>query len=146
LQRSSKIKALERKGQHFHSYKAVTNTHLISVWNETTANRRKRAPTVTGLQSAPAAKLARKTPAKISHAESQGHERSARSSKSATVSIEDSDTVSEYGESDNASEKSDDDDDMEVPEDDDFESLSQEELVKEVLDPIVRKFETNLLT
>ncbi|KAG1856598.1 hypothetical protein C8R48DRAFT_776001 [Suillus tomentosus] len=47
LQRSSKIKALERK-----------------VWNETTANSRKRAPTVTGLQSAPAAKLARKIPAK----------------------------------------------------------------------------------
>lgn len=71
-----------------------------------------------------------------------------RSSKSATVSIEDSDTVSEYGESDrdNASEKSDNDNEMEVPEDDDFESLSQEELVKEVLDPIVRKIETNLLT
>ncbi|KAG1833789.1 hypothetical protein EV424DRAFT_1639922 [Suillus variegatus] len=129
LQRSSKIKALERK-----------------VWNETTANSRKRAPTVTGLQSAPAAKLARKTPAKkldhnnadrgqeahevISRAESQGHERSVRSSKSATVSIEDSDTVSEYGESDCGSEKS--DNDMEVPEDDDFESLSQEELNKEI--------------
>ncbi|KAG1893092.1 uncharacterized protein F5891DRAFT_986166 [Suillus fuscotomentosus] len=46
------------------------------------------------------------------------------------VSIEDSDTVSEYGESDDASEKS--DNDMEVPEDDDFESLSQEELIKEI--------------
>ncbi|KAG1880032.1 hypothetical protein F4604DRAFT_1922723 [Suillus subluteus] len=138
LQRSSKIKALERK-----------------VWNETTANSRKRAPTVTGLQSVPAAKLARKTPAEkldhknadrgqeahedISRAESQGRERSARSlnsckSKSATVSIEDNDTVSEYGDSDHASEKSDDDmdNDMEVPEEDDFESLSQEELVKEI--------------
>ncbi|KAG1904369.1 uncharacterized protein F5891DRAFT_1207307 [Suillus fuscotomentosus] len=128
LQRSSKIKALERK-----------------VWNETMANSRKRAPTVTGLQSAPAAKLARKIPAKkldhnndrgqeahevISHAESRGRERSMRSLKSATVSIEDSDTVSEYGESDDASEKS--DNDMEVPEDDDFESLSQEELIKEI--------------
>ncbi|KAG1890698.1 uncharacterized protein F5891DRAFT_1197850 [Suillus fuscotomentosus] len=128
LQRSSKIKALERK-----------------VWNETTANSRKCAPTVTGLQSAPAAKLAWKIPAKkldhnndrgqeahevISHAESRGRERSTRSSKSATVSIEDSDTVSEYGESDDASEKS--DNDMEVPEDDDFESLSQEELIKEI--------------
>ncbi|KAG1764355.1 hypothetical protein EDD22DRAFT_951784 [Suillus occidentalis] len=41
---------------------------------------------------------------------------------------------SEYGESDhdNASEKSDNDNEMEVPEDDDFESLSQEELVKEI--------------
>lgn len=67
-----------------------------------------------------------------------------RSSKSATVSIEDSDTVSEYGESDCGSEKS--DNDMEVPEDDDFESLSQEELNKEVLDPIVRKIEIDLLT
>ncbi|KAG1733126.1 hypothetical protein EDB19DRAFT_2041291 [Suillus lakei] len=117
LQRPSKKKALEQK-----------------VWNETTANSRKRAPTVTGLQSAPAAKLARKTPAKISRAESQGRERSVRSSKSAMVSIEDSDTVSEYGESDrdNTSEKSDNNNKMEVPEDDDFESLSQEELVKEI--------------
>ncbi|KAG1807485.1 uncharacterized protein BJ212DRAFT_1303448 [Suillus subaureus] len=132
--KSSKIKALEQK-----------------VWNETMANSHKCAPTITGLQSVSAAKLAWKTPAgkldrnnadhgqgaheEISHAESQGCEKSACSSnscklKSAMVSIEDNDTISEYGDSDHASEKS--DNDMEVPEDDDFESLSQEELLKEV--------------
>jgi hypothetical protein len=46
------------------------------------------------------------------------------------VSIEDNDSVSEYGDSEPGSEKS--DDNMEVPHDDDLDLLSQEELMKEV--------------
>ncbi|KAG1879978.1 hypothetical protein F4604DRAFT_1922658 [Suillus subluteus] len=130
LQQSSKVKALERK-----------------VWNETTANTRKRAPTATALQSVPAAKLVRKTPAEKldkadhleniqvnGHGQSQGQSQSGNEKtckpKSVTVSIEDNDSVSEYGDSDHDSEKS--DDNMEVPEDDDLDLLSQEELIKEI--------------
>ncbi|KAG1828746.1 hypothetical protein DFJ58DRAFT_876868 [Suillus subalutaceus] len=108
LQRSSKIKALERK-----------------VWNETMANSRKCAPTVTGLQSVPAAKLARKTPAeKLDHNNAdrgqEAHEDI--SCAESQVSIQDNDTISEYGDSDHASEKSEDDmdNDMEFPEEDDL--------------------------
>ncbi|KAG2121765.1 hypothetical protein DEU56DRAFT_927242 [Suillus clintonianus] len=125
LQRSSKVKALERK-----------------IWNETTTNTRKRAPTATALPSVPAAKLARKKPAvKLEDADqvnghaqsqgpSQGHNKKACKPKSATVSIEDNDSVSEYGDSDRDSEKS--DDNVEVPEDDDWDLLSQKELIKEI--------------
>ncbi|KAG1832913.1 hypothetical protein DFJ58DRAFT_736215 [Suillus subalutaceus] len=120
LQQSSKIKALERK-----------------VWNETMANSRKCAPTVTGLQSVPAAKLARKTPAEKLDHNNADHGQEAHediSCAESQVSIQDNDTISEYGDSDHASEKSEDDmdNDMEFPEEDDFESLSQEELVKEI--------------
>ncbi|KAG1885857.1 uncharacterized protein F5891DRAFT_1178319 [Suillus fuscotomentosus] len=108
--------------------------------NETTTNTRKRAPTVTALQSVPAAKLARKTPAEKldnadqvnGHGQSQGRDKkNSKLPKSVAVSIEDNDSVSEYGESDHDTDKS--DNNAEVPEDDDEDLVpSQKELIKEI--------------
>jgi hypothetical protein len=64
------------------------------------------------------------------NSQSQGHLEKTCKPKSVTVSIEDNDSVSEYGDSEPGSEKS--DDNMEVPHDDDLDLLSQEELMKEV--------------
>ncbi|KAG2362201.1 hypothetical protein BDR07DRAFT_1376711 [Suillus spraguei] len=100
------------------------------IWNEMIANTWKCAPIVTAPELVLAAKLACKTPVeKLDH--DGHHSEKPCKPKSVTVSIEENDTVSEYGNSDHDSEKS--DDNMEVPEDDDLDLvLSQEELIKEI--------------
>ncbi|KAG2122522.1 hypothetical protein BD769DRAFT_1670672 [Suillus cothurnatus] len=97
LQWSSKKKALERK-----------------VWNDTTSNNRKHAPTVTELLSAPATKSVRKTPKAVEKmqkaVEGDGHERSSVASTLTShngVSVDTDDSASEYGISESESNKSD---------------------------------------
>ncbi|KAG1896130.1 uncharacterized protein F5891DRAFT_1175321 [Suillus fuscotomentosus] len=97
LQWSSKKKALERK-----------------VWNDTTSNNRKRAPTVTELLSAPATKSVRKTLKAVEKTqkavEGGGRERSSVASTLTShngVSVDTDDSASEYGISDSESNKSD---------------------------------------
>jgi hypothetical protein len=67
-----------------------------------------------------------------SQGQSQGRDKkNSKLPKSVAVSIEDNDSVSEYGESDHDTDKS--DDNAEVPEDDDEDLVpSQKELIKEV--------------
>ncbi|KAG1840984.1 hypothetical protein C8R48DRAFT_781582 [Suillus tomentosus] len=111
LQRSSKKKALERK-----------------VWNDTTSNNRKRAPTVTELLSAPATKSVRKTPKAVEKTqkavEGGGRERSSVASALTShngVSVDTDDSASEYGISDSESNKS--DVNVEVEDDSDISDL-----------------------
>ncbi|KAG1878250.1 hypothetical protein F4604DRAFT_1923819 [Suillus subluteus] len=109
----------------------------MPVWN-TTNNGRKRAPTMTELQSAPATKSARKTPAAAQkEVRGGGRERSTVTSTHKGVSVDADDSASEYGISNSEFEKS--EDDVEVPEDDDILDLLsqspeklQEELMKEI--------------
>ncbi|KAG1900007.1 uncharacterized protein F5891DRAFT_1173357 [Suillus fuscotomentosus] len=111
LQRSSKKKALERK-----------------VWNDTTSNNRKRAPTVTELLSAPATKSVRKTLKAVEKTqkavEGGGRERSSVASTLTShngVSVDTDDSASEYGISDSESNKS--DVNVEVEDDSDISDL-----------------------
>ncbi|KAG2029428.1 hypothetical protein BDR03DRAFT_1018402 [Suillus americanus] len=87
---SSKKKVLERK-----------------VWNDTTSNNRKRAPTVTELPSAPATKSVRKIQKTV---KGGGRERSSVTSTLTSrngVSVDTDDSASEYGISDSEANKSD---------------------------------------
>ncbi|KAG2028892.1 hypothetical protein BDR03DRAFT_1019205 [Suillus americanus] len=89
-QRSSKKKALERK-----------------VWNDTTSNNHKCAPTVTELPSAPATKSVRKIQKTV---KGGGCERSSVASTLMSrngVSVDTNDSASEYGISDSEANKSD---------------------------------------
>ncbi|KAG2062803.1 hypothetical protein BDR04DRAFT_1123694 [Suillus decipiens] len=93
---------------------------------------------MTELQSAPATKSARKTPAAAQkEVRGGGHERNTVTSTHKGMSVDADDSASEYGISDPEFEKS--EDDVEVPEDDDILDLLsqspeklQEELMKEV--------------